>query len=336
MTLTISEKIKEINVLMTIFVVALHIMTWENRMWTLRIIVNMAIPLFFVISSYLYFQNYSFTWKCYKNKVLSRLKSLYIPFIIYNIIYIPWMLFKLYILHFPDTRQISILSIDTITSIIVGLPETLNPVLWFLRVLIVFVFLAPIIGIIVTYLKWIIIPLSIIYILFIHHFDYYSFLYWIPCLLLGTYLSFYENKILQLLVKIKKNMKNIIYLNLTIISYFIFFIFFLKDRDIDYSYHYFIYRMTIPYIVIVFYSTINHILPKKIINMISPYTFPIYCMHIVFVNMSVIFISLIIPNQWFLLIQLISFILAFTLVFFVCKMLSRSVFLWPLLTGFRN
>ena len=212
----------------------------------------------------------------------------------------------------------------------------LNPVLWFIRVLIIFVFIAPLLGIIVKYSKWISIPFSIVFILLIHHFDYYSFLYWIPCLLLGAFLSLYESKILPLLDKIKKNNRNNILLIIAIISYFFFFIFFLKDKDIENSYHYFLYRMTVPFIIIAFYSIIDHIIPKKIINIVLPYTFPIFCMHIVFVNISVICMSLIIPNQCFLLIQLISFILAFIFVLFTCKILSKYYFIWLLLTGFRS
>jgi hypothetical protein len=335
MTATISQKIKEINVLMTIFIVALHTLTWEERMASLRIIVSTAVPMFFIISSYLYFQNYSPTWQFYKNKTISRIKSLYIPFIIYNLIYIPWILFKVNFLHLPDTRHISILSLDTITSIFIGLPETLNPVLWFVRVLIVFVITAPIIGFIVSYTKWITYPLIIINLLILHFFDYYSFFYWLPCFFLGAYLSIFEDNILPFLKSIKSNQLYYYLSIIIIVFYFIFFVFFLNNKDIDYSYQFFLYRMTVPLIIILLYTTIHYILPKKVTTFISPYTFPIYCLHIVFVNVSVQTISRIIPDQYYILTIFLSFFLAFITLLPFCKMLSKIDFLWMLLTGFR-
>ena len=93
--------------------------------------------------------------------------------------------------------------------------------------------------------------------------------------------------------------------------------------------------MTVPLIILLLYSTIHHILPKKVTTIISPYTFPIYCLHIVFVNVSVLTISKIISDQYYVLSIFISFFLAFITVFIFCKMLSKIDYLWILLTGFR-
>ena len=53
---------------------------------------GVAVPLFFVISSFLLFRNYTFSWSCYKQKMKARLKTLLIPYLVWNLAF---LLFKL-------------------------------------------------------------------------------------------------------------------------------------------------------------------------------------------------------------------------------------------------
>lgn len=334
MTKNISEKIKEVNVLMTFFIVALHVFAWDERMWPLRPLVNMAVPIFFVISSYLYFQNWSFNWICYKKKIVRRFFSLYIPFVVYNGLYIPFIFIKTYIIHATDTRQLSVLSVEMITNILFGIPEIPNPVLWFIQVLLIFSIVAPIMGFIIKISKWsylIILAVCFIYTPYLH---YTSFLYWIPCISLGIFIAFYEKNI-KTFINIL-NTKTYKYLIISLsIAYLFFFSYILRNEDIYTSPYYYLYRMTVPIIMIPFFFSFHHCSQNSVISNILPYTFPIYCMHVPFVNFSVISLSKLINQEYFIFIQLLALILSFTLVLIFCKTLSHIKPLWRILSGNR-
>ena len=49
-------------------------------------VARIAVPLFFLISGYLFFQKFDMTWKLYRSKIKSRYQSLMIPFIIWNLL----------------------------------------------------------------------------------------------------------------------------------------------------------------------------------------------------------------------------------------------------------
>lgn len=335
MTTAISERIKEVNVLMTIFIVALHVFAWEERMWYLRALVNMAVPVFFVISSYLYFQNWNFSWQCYKKKILRRFYSLYIPFIVYNALYIPYIFIKNNIIHSADTRHLSVFSIDMLTSIFIGLPDIPSPVLWFIRVLLLFSLVAPIIGLMIKYSKWTFVLIIIICLLLSPYFQYASILYWLPCLSLGTLLAFHESDIIIFINQLKQRISRLVFLIL-FIAFIITISYILRNEDVFTSPYYYYYRMTVPFVVILFYSYFHHLLPSRLVSSILPYTFTIYCMHVPFVNFSVMFISRLIPSQHFIVVQLLSLMIAFTMCLIICILLSHIKPLWTILTGYRN
>ena len=335
MTTAISKKINEVNVLMTVFIVALHVFAWEERMWFLRALVNMAVPVFFVISSYLYFQNWTFSWQCYKKKIVRRLYSLYIPFIVYNALYIPYIFIKNNILQAADTRHLSVFSIDMLTSIFIGLPDIPNLVLWFIRVLLVFSFVAPIIGLVIKYSKWAFVLITMICFLLSPYFQYASILYWLPCLSLGTLLAFYESDMINFVNQLKHCVSRWVILAL-FIAFMIIFSYILRNEDVFTSPYYYYYRMAVPVFVILIYSYFYHLLPTRFVSSILPYTFPIYCMQIPFVNFSVMFLSRLMPSQHFIVVQVLSFTIAFTLCLITCMLLSHIKPLWNILTGFRN
>lgn len=55
--------------------------------YILRLIAGIAVPTFFMISGFLFFNNFrEFTWDGYKKKMKSRIKTLIIPFVLWNVI----------------------------------------------------------------------------------------------------------------------------------------------------------------------------------------------------------------------------------------------------------
>ena len=86
----LSEKIKVQSFVFTIFVVAAHAGAYSEHLAT-RIfpsfLVMAAVPFFFFISGLLMFRNYVQSGAWWRKVVLTRLKTLYIPFLLWNVIY---------------------------------------------------------------------------------------------------------------------------------------------------------------------------------------------------------------------------------------------------------
>ena len=334
MTTEVSRKIKETNVLMTLFVVALHTMLWEERMWFVKVLANMAVPVFFCISSYLYFQKWSPTWKNYQSKFFSRIKSLYVPFLFYNALYLPYIFLKTHLLHMPDTRMLSPLSTDMITGLFLGFPIPPNTVLWYVRDLLLFVLMAPAIALMARHIKYLALPLTILFLLLPHYFNYYLVFYWLPCFLFGALMAFHEAKILAVVHRdVARHRATVIISGLL---FLLFFTLLLRNENTYYSPWYYYYRMTVPVVYLFCHHCFDRLMSKKIVDALAPYTFPLFCMHVVFVNFSVMSFSRFIPTAHYLLIQLLSFTTAVSVVIFLCKLLSHTKHIWPVMTGFRN
>lgn len=116
-----------------------------------------AVPLFYIISGFLFFMNVDSYKKCYP-KIRKRFNTLLIPFVIWNLIYIGWYIIL------DLTPGIS----NYVNSDLVKQLDWTRPIytlyfiflkpagfhLWFLRDLILFVIISPIIYIAVRKLKW--------------------------------------------------------------------------------------------------------------------------------------------------------------------------------------
>ena len=83
----LSDKLRSVNVLMTLFIVMLHCTWGEPALSPIQTITDMAVPTFFTMSSFLYFKDFDFTWHSYQKKLHSRFFSLLIPFVAFNVVY---------------------------------------------------------------------------------------------------------------------------------------------------------------------------------------------------------------------------------------------------------
>lgn len=101
-----------------------------------------AVPLFFMISGYLFFvKNDSFNTSLYKSKLNKRLTTLLVPYLIWNLLYV---LFNILIVAYKGGE------IDFLSQIISlwkmsGQPYPADPALWFVRDLMVCMILSPVI-----------------------------------------------------------------------------------------------------------------------------------------------------------------------------------------------
>lgn len=124
-----------------------------------EVLARVCVPLFFIISGFLFFFHLDFCWKAYSRKLRSRVRTLLLPYIVWNIFAAIVILGKSLLPFYPDvTIHFSFIrllntffyNIDG-NGIIVGpsflVPSMacpLNIPMWFVRDLMVMVLLAPI------------------------------------------------------------------------------------------------------------------------------------------------------------------------------------------------
>ncbi|MGN0209887.1 MAG: acyltransferase family protein, partial [Muribaculaceae bacterium] len=112
---------------------------------------SVAVPCFFITSAFLFFRNIKkFTAKVYLNKLYSRVHSLLIPYIIWNVIACTLFLFKVYKLHFDGLGIVEDGSLNW-ANFLTGFfyidqaqSEPFAFAFWFIRNLMVFIVLSPI------------------------------------------------------------------------------------------------------------------------------------------------------------------------------------------------
>ena len=153
MTKRISNKITYISFILSLGVIFIHtdnrevynldsgfVYELETRIW--QICTNVCVPMFFIMSAFLFYQNLN--TDNLQRKLKSRIRSLVIPYLIWNAIY--YIFFKcMYVI--PFTQESVKYFVEPFTlndffrSILLG---KYNLVSWFLRCLIVYTFITPI------------------------------------------------------------------------------------------------------------------------------------------------------------------------------------------------
>lgn len=148
---------------------------------------HLAVPTFFVISAYLFFRNFQISK--YFAVIKRKIKTLFIPYLIWNtigFIFFAILTHSSFINKSINKEPLSLIPIDIVISII----NSENTPLWYVKYLMIFFVISPIIYII---LKNKIIGFVAILIMilnyYIHAYTYYSFLTWIPIFMIGAYLG---------------------------------------------------------------------------------------------------------------------------------------------------
>lgn len=112
---------------------------------------SLAVPCFFIVSGFLFFRSVEkFSAKVYFNKLRSRIHTLLIPYIIWNVIACALFLFKVYKLHFDGLGIVEDGSMNW-ANFFAGFfyidqaqSEPFAFAFWFIRNLLVFIVLAPV------------------------------------------------------------------------------------------------------------------------------------------------------------------------------------------------
>lgn len=153
-----SKKIAVLNVVAIVLVLLLHSHFLEAADYTIAQNVQLftgtngisgvAVPLFYFISGMLFFKNVNQIKDCVLG-IRKRVRSLLLPYIIWNIVFVLWYLFMSYIpgiSGFINSDMLSNFCIDSpITSLEYLLLEPAGFHLWFLRDLILYVLVSPLI-----------------------------------------------------------------------------------------------------------------------------------------------------------------------------------------------
>lgn len=147
-----SKKVTFFNVALTLLIVLLHAKTPER--WGLELTMDypliylvstlcqISIPLFFFISGLLFYRNCSFS--CLRQKLRSRARSLLVPYLLWNIIYVS---IYFVLTHISFTHGVMNMgeALNSPREILVAVINSRFSVLWFIKDLLVFTVLSPLI-----------------------------------------------------------------------------------------------------------------------------------------------------------------------------------------------
>lgn len=317
----LSYKLTVVNIVMTILIVWLHAAPFfqiDERWVNIAIV---AVPCFFCISSFLYFFTFDFSdiGNSYKNRLKTRVKSLLIPFFIFNIF---GFLFGLLASKMNSGSQSPLYGINDFADILKYVYRSgANGPLWYLRALFEFVLIAPLLGIAIKYSKWsilLLIPLSIVGI----NCSYFSFAYWIVDIFLGAYIAIWWDEIIEF-----NNDKQLLkYIKLGGVILGIGLLFSIKNE--------YVLRCVTPLVVILIMGPAK--LPvSSFIKRFGAYTMLIYCLHLPVLRIVSKFPALFrVSNP--LMALVLSTILTVIGIVVIGKIIKTKKPVWNLLTGGRS
>jgi surface polysaccharide O-acyltransferase-like enzyme len=241
-------------------------------------IARVAVPLFFMISGYLYFFNLCQFTQIYRQKVPNRIKSLIIPYIFWSILVILIFIFLQAMPYsgafFNGKHVLDFSFIELVNALLI---TPLNYPLWFLRDLIVVVFIySPLIFISLKFSPRIF--LSVLLILWLSNIDQVESYKWFLRLTalfffsLGGYLSFY-----------KKNIEAVISKKHLIISIFMYMLLLLLKTILQMNPIYidsylvrFLLKIDILIGIPVLWTIILYFKNSRVIKFLTPFTFLYY------------------------------------------------------------
>lgn len=241
----VSNKIYYLYFILTFMILSIHSLKIDNFVNAnefsinfnrfFNILFNMGVSTFFVLSAFLFY--YKDDSLNYFEVILKKIKTLIIPYFLWNIIACPLKILKDYII----MRKLNI----DVANIFVGLLNSeWNQVLWFLRVLFAYIMIFPLI-------KWlckkkIVCPILIVAIIVLNCYlgpitGYSTVRYWLPTYLLGSYLIInYKEKIFRN----KSLYKNKMIGFLTLVVFILFWIYAYSN-----NYGLYLFRMFSPFLI---------------------------------------------------------------------------------------
>lgn len=293
----------------------------------ITVIGHVAVPIFFYITGYLMYRNYSNNFENYLKKVKSRISTLVQPYLIWNFIIvifywvlsrIPMIADRLNHMYVPNNLGYIIRSI---------LNSDFTP-LWYVRNIFILAVLSIIFYQIIRFKFGGMIIIGLLVVLnLLFEFNYFGIIYWLPMYLCGGMCALHGKSIFRLKGDIQgKSLK------------FLFVLFFVSSTFSNNNMVMYIYRVLSPFVV----GDFLRILYEKKIFLktegIWKYSFFTYCLHFVIISIYQKIMLILFGNGC--VVTLLSYlstpIICLVIVFSVAYMLERYCpFVWRLLTGNR-
>lgn len=316
---TISQKLKNANVLFTILIVWLHVLANYDLPEFVSGCAIFSVPCFFAISSYLYFKSYDFEnpWHDYKKKVIGRIRSLLVPFLIFNMVgFICSVVF--FVFHPVAYNPVRALMEENCFEYV--FMSKANGPLWYFVSLFCFIVVAPLLGFVIKVSKWSIVLVLPIYWL-CKDVGYFYFPYWLVDIFIGAYIAIHALDVTERKVR-KPIMGGLIIASIVALV--------LGALGIIDAYT---TRALSPILFIVLYSK-SDILPSKMVSLIAPYSILIYCLHLP-ISRIAIRIPMILHIPYPLLSLAISTIATIIIIIAIGKLIKKYPNVWNLVTGGR-
>lgn len=321
-----SYKIENINYFLIFLIVCLHSSLTDfvsnfsliyNFFRFISVVCDVAVPCFFLISSYLLYNNYNYSK--YPEKLKKRFYSLVIPYFLWStIMYLFYAIVSnLRMFQGIINENYTSFSINSaITSIVFAKNAG---VIWFIRVLMVFAIISPIVYFITSKLnKFFNICFILILCVIIMYINpgYSSFVFWLPVHFMGCFIRKYFNNIN---IINKSTINNII---MSVLLFCLILIAFFVNNN--YSFIYSLYRFLSIFPVLYLLDII--ILDKKIFNVID--SFFVFCIHIPIIQfVRKVLIKIIGINNFVkcILVYVLTIILTFFLIYLI-TMIMKKIF----------
>lgn len=189
-----SKKVTFFNVTLTLLIVLLHAKTPERwgleltmeypLIYMLSVLCQISVPLFFFISGILFYRDCTFT--SLTRKLKSRVSSLLVPYVLWNIIYVG-IYFILTHLSFTHDLMNMGEALNSPHEVLIAIINSRFSVLWFVKDLLIFTILSPIILLILKNAWICLLCLCLISVLSLTlDTEYESLLRWFPVYLQGA------------------------------------------------------------------------------------------------------------------------------------------------------
>lgn len=340
MTKELSYKISFTNILLAFLIVILHsncekTIGWRNDgmlfakllkcfVDCLNGIGHIAVPLFYIISAYLFYYNIKSSKDIY-SKIKKRVKTLFVPYILWNVlfVFVFWV-----ILNSPFSKYMNMENdLDSLYNIMKAILNSEKTPLWFIRNLLFYVMLSPIIYNISRYSFIIILSiLGGMFASFVFKASYFSPLYWFPIYMLGVLFTKRDFEMF-----FQKSYTSLVVWVFTIL-FFSFLLYLYVVYDMTY-----LYRFVAP---ICFWVLLDYVLmrirfdKKKYWN----YSFFIYCVHFFIINVfqKILYMMLGNSNLSYLCIYMVTPIVVIPICIVVAKKCENRIpKVYSILTGGR-
>ena len=230
---------------------------------------QVGVPVFFILSGYLFFRNYQ-TSKL-KEKLKSRFWSLVVPYLVWNIL--PWLVL-IGFPFLPFSKHINIQASFSLTSFIDCVIFCKYTVLWYVRNLILYVLLTPLFYLVAgrkyggPVVMALLIGVSFWWLTAPNFFS--QFFYWMPFYLFGAWMARVCPEIFRQRISVKgRIIASVVFLGCLLLA--------LNDQITLFNeFGRYAYRLVLP---MAFWYTMDWFRFEKTPSWVMTLSFPIYCTH---------------------------------------------------------